>query len=202
MSQIAIDVVLLPEVKITRLAIEINRKLVGSSSSEIVLDEVACLPHISLAMGCIESERVDAVGKTLSATASENPVGELTITGVVTVLNAQGEPNSMFAIAKTQALQTLHERIMEVIEPWVTRDANAEMIHGDEEVAQSTLHWIRNYREKAAFAAFFPHITIGYGRVGEPMTFPMPFAASQLALCHLGNHCTCRKVLAAVSLSE
>ncbi len=117
------------------------------------------------------------------------------------MLNARGEPNSMFAIAKTQALQRLHERIMEAIEPWVTRDANAEMMYGDEEVAQSTLDWIRNYREKAAFAAFFPHITVGYGRVQEPMTFPMPFAASQLALCHLGNHCTCREVLAAVRLS-
>ncbi len=37
MSQIAIDVVLLPEVKITRLAIETNRKLVEKSPSEIVL---------------------------------------------------------------------------------------------------------------------------------------------------------------------
>lgn len=202
MSQIAIDVVLLPEMKISRLAIEINRKLIGESPSEIVLDEVTCLPHVSLAMGCIETEQVDAVRETLAATVSENPVGRLTVTGVVTVLNARGEPNSMFAVAKTPALQTLHEQVMEAIEPYVTHDVNAEMIHEDQEVAPSTLAWIRDYREKAAFAAFFPHITIGYGRLQEPMTFPMPFLAPELALCHLGNHCTCRKVLAVVKLSE
>ncbi len=76
------------------------------------------------------------------------------------------------------------------------------MIYGDQDVAASTLAWIRHYREKAAFAAFFPHITIGYGQVQEPMTFPMPFVASQLAVCHLGNHCTCRNVLATVEPSR
>ena len=35
---------LLPEATITRLAIDANRKLVGNSPSEIVLDETACLP--------------------------------------------------------------------------------------------------------------------------------------------------------------
>jgi hypothetical protein len=104
-------------------------------------------------------------------------------------------------VAKTVALQRLHEQIMEVIEPHVSRDVTAEAIYGDGDVAQSTLAWVRDYREKAAFAAFFPHITIGYGVVMQPMTFPVHFVARQLALCHLGNHCTCRKLLACVPMS-
>lgn len=202
MSRIAVDVVLLPEVRIARLAVQVNRKLIGSGHSEIVLDEAKCLPHISLAMGCMETGQIDEVSKKLETVISDNPVRELTITGIVTVLNARNEPNSLLAIAKTQALQTLHERIMEVMEPYTGRDVTAGMIYGNEEAAASTLAWIRDYREKAAFAAFFPHITIGYGVVQEPMTFPMPFVASQLAVCHLGNHCTCRKVLAAIPLPD
>jgi len=81
-------------------------------------------------------------------------------------------------------------------------DVTAGMICGDEEAAPSTLAWIRDYRRKAAFAAFFPHITIGYGVVTEPMMFPMDFVAPQLALCHLGNHGTCRKVLASMPMPD
>jgi hypothetical protein len=83
--------------------------------------------------------------------------------------------------------------------PYFRRDVTEEMIYGEEEVAQTTLDWIENYAEKAAFGNFMPHITIGYGDAEEEM-LPITFRASRLALCHLGNHCTCRKVLAAVNL--
>lgn len=202
MSQIAVDIVLLPEAKIAQLAIETNRKLIGSHCREIVLAETTCLPHISLAMGCIESEQVDAIRKRLGAIAKACPVGKLTITGVVTVLNTRNEPNSLFAVAKTAALQRLHEQIMGIREPHMSGDVTAEMLCGDDEAAPSTLAWIRDYRRKAAFEAFFPHITIGYGVVTEPMIFPIHFVTPQLALCHLGNHCTCRKVLASVAMPD
>ena len=44
-----------------------------------------------------------------------------------------------------------------------------------------------------------PHITIGYGELSH-FLFPEEFTASKLALCHLGNHCTCRRVLASFAL--
>ncbi len=199
MNRIAIDVALLPDARVARLVIEANRRLVRGGKG-IVLDESTRLPHISLAMGCIEPGQINSIGKTLSIAVNDCLFDELTLTGIVTVLNAAGEPNSLFAVAKTEALQTLHERIMEAMEPYVSRDVTPEMVCGDEEPAQSTLAWIRDYRKKAAFEAFFPHITIGYGTVTEPMTFPIRFAVPQLALCHLGNHCTCREVLVSVRL--
>jgi hypothetical protein len=73
------------------------------------------------------------------------------------------------------------------------------MIH-DGVVAETTLDWIRTYPRKAGYERFDPHITIGYGQGPSDLSLPIPFTASQLALCHLGNHCTCRKVLAGVSL--
>jgi hypothetical protein len=73
------------------------------------------------------------------------------------------------------------------------------MIYGSEKVAETTLLWIKNYREKSSFEMFSPHITIGYGQVGTPAG-PIEFRASKLALCHLGNHCTCRKVLVSVGI--
>jgi hypothetical protein len=73
--------------------------------------------------------------------------------------------------------------------------------------SESTLAWIKNYPEKSSFEKFFPHITIGYGEIND-YSFgfpqggvpPIEFAVSKLALCHLGNHCTCRKILASAEL--
>jgi 2'-5' RNA ligase len=68
-----------------------------------------------------------------------------------------------------------------------------------EPVSESTLLWIKSYREKSSFANFRPHITIGYGRSAN-LSYPAQFHLAKLALCQLGNHCTCRKVLASVKL--
>lgn len=199
MSKIAVDIVLLPDRAVTETAIAANRDLVRRCGRHIVLDE-GHLPHISLAMGCIETRDVEPAEKVLQTIAGECPPGKLAITGIATTLNARGLQVSSFILAQTEALQTLHERVMTEIQAYFSYDVTAEMVYGQEDVAETTLAWIRGFREKAAFKAFFPHITIGYGMVTEPMTFPMPCAPPTLAICHLGNHCTCRKVLASVRL--
>ncbi|MHC4517990.1 MAG: hypothetical protein ACYTAS_05330 [Planctomycetota bacterium] len=200
MNRIAIDVVLLPDETMTARAVQANAELVENCGSEVVLHPQTCLPHVSLAMGCVEGDAVEPVRESLEQITKTCPVGDLVITGVVTSLNARGQSVSLFAVAKTKAVQTLHERVMEAIQQHCRWDVSAEMVYGDEAVAETTLAWIRSFAEKAAFAAYFPHITIGYGSVTEPMTFPMPFTAPRLAVCHLGNHCTCREVLASVAL--
>lgn len=200
MNRIAVDVVLLPDETMTARALRANAELVKNCGSEIVLHPQTCLPHVSLAMACVERDAVEPVRASLKQVARDYPPGELVITGVVTSLNSRGESVSLFAVARTRAIQALHERVMESIQPYNSPDVGPEMIYGDEPVAETTLAWIRSFAQKAAFAAYFPHITIGYGTVTEPMTFPMPFTAPRLAVCHLGNHCTCREVLASVAL--
>jgi hypothetical protein len=83
--------------------------------------------------------------------------------------------------------------------PYFSYNVTAEMVLCPPMPGESTLLWIKNYPEKSAFENFFPHITIGYGQVDDS-SFTAEFTASKLALCHLGNHCTCRKVLAAAEL--
>jgi hypothetical protein len=200
MNRIAIDVVLLPDETMTARAVRANADLVQRCGSEIVLHPETCLPHVSLAMGCVERSAVEPLRESLTQIGQTCPTGQLAVTGVVTSLNARGQSVSVFALAKTKAIQALHEHVMEAIEPHGSADVTPEMIYGTEEVAETTLAWIRNFAQKAAFGAYFPHITIGYGTVAEPMTFPMPSTAPRLAVCHLGNHCTCREVLASVSL--
>lgn len=199
MSVKAVDVVLLPDDEVTCKAIEANAELVDKFGRKIVLDKEICLPHISLAMGCIDEKDISAVGRILQSAAKEYPPVDLQISGVESSENSTGEKVSVLKVEKTEQLQSLHETVMEKLRPYLSYDATADMLYSDEEVAETTLQWIKNYREKSSFDKFLPHITIGYGELNS-FPLPMNFSASKLALCHLGNHCTCREVLVSVEL--
>ena len=199
MGRKAVDIVLLPIEAMMDKAIEANRELVEKFGKKIVLNKEDCLPHISLVMGCVDEEDIGSIKKVLETIAKESPLGQLKVVGILTAVNSRGEKVSVFEVEKTKELQSLHEMVSEKIAPYFSGDATSDMIYGDEEVAETTLLWIKNYAEKSSFANFSPHITIGYGEINE-VGFPIKLAVSKLALCHLGNHCTCRKVLASISL--
>ena len=58
--------------------------------------------------------------------------------------------------------------------------------------------WVTGYRLKSSFHHFEPHITLGHGSADPgavPRIEPFTFDADTVAVCHLGRHCTCRKVL-------
>ena len=200
MSRIAVDVVLLPPDEIMDRAIRANAELVEKFGKKIILNKENCLPHISLAMGCISESDISSIEQTLRLIANASPLGDLMVTGTQTSTNAKGEKVSVFEIDRTKELQALHETVMKKLAPYFTHDVTGDMIYGDEDVAESTLLWIQNYPQKASFANFFPHVTIGYGQIDQQMSAVM-FRASKLALCHLGNHCTCRRVLASTNVT-
>lgn len=199
MGRIATDIVLLPDEAMTEQAIEVNKRLVGDHREEIVLDRETHLPHISLAMGCIDQEDIATIGELLQGLSQEITVSRLNIVGILTLTNSRGEKTSLLEVGKTDELQALHERVMKETEPFFSRGVTDAMIC-DDVVAPTTLEWIRDYPQKASFERFRPHITIGYGQVEPGLSFPIGFRVTRLALCHLGNHCTCRKILAAASL--
>jgi 2'-5' RNA ligase len=201
MSRIAVDVVLFPDEAMANKAIEVNADLVKKFGNEIVLNKKNCLPHISLAMGCVEEKDIVSIQEVLEEIAKETSLPYLKVVGIRTSGNSKGEAVSVFEVEKTSQLLSLHEIVMEKLAPYLSSDVTEDMIYGNEEVAASTLLWIKNYRQKSSFEKFFPHITIGYGQVEYQMQ-PVTFTASKLALCHLGNHCTCRKVLVSIELQE
>jgi len=202
MGQIAVDVVLLPDEAMTSQAMEINQQLITSSRPEIVLNRTDCLPHISLAMGCIDKADVTAIQKRLELVAQKTSVRELRAMGVIASINSRGEMTSVLDVDRTGELQALHEQVMREMLPFFRYEVSAAMVHpdaqrrcGDDVVSETTLDWMRTYPQKAAYEHFRPHITVGYGQAPTDLSFPILFRAARLALCHLGNHCTCRRVL-------
>jgi len=199
MSKIAVDVVLLLPEEVTNQAIETNKRLLTQYSNPIILDKENCLPHISLAMGCIDKHDIPNIEKILQTVALKHNPGQLNIRKINISTNSFGEKVSAFEVEKTEKLLSLHEKIMRRMSPYFSYDVTAEMVLSPPAASESTLLWIKSYAEKSAFENFFPHITIGYGQL-EEFPFSAEFTASKLALCHLGNHCTCRKVLAVAKL--
>ncbi|MFH1370814.1 MAG: hypothetical protein ABII09_05955 [Planctomycetota bacterium] len=192
MSGIAVDVVLLPEEAMVDLAITANTELVKESGSKIVLNKNDCLPHISLAMGCIDSRDVARIGESLRPIVDIAP-RRLKLAGIQKSTNISGEIVSVFQVERTEQLQIFHERIYNILKPFFTQDIAEDMIAGGQASA-STLEWIRNYFVKSGYSNFSPHITAGYGDLSD-LPLPRDFAVENLAIYHLGNHCTCAKIL-------
>ncbi|MHC4508048.1 MAG: hypothetical protein ACYTAO_03690 [Planctomycetota bacterium] len=200
MAKIAVDVVLLPSEEMMDKAIEANRGLLKQCADKITLHKADCLPHISLAMGCIEEMDIVNIGRILRTVAKNCLPGPLTVVGVSIEANAAGEKVSVFALKRTDRLQSLHEAVMRELTPYFSYHVSADMVLSPPAAGESTLRWIEDYPEKSSFENFSPHITIGYGQItGWPT--PIEFHAAQLVLCHLGNHCTCRKVLTSAELA-
>jgi len=199
MAKIAVDVVLLPSEEVTNQAIEANNGLSKQYADRIILDKENCLPHISLAMGCINERDIANIEKILLTIAEKYSPGQLNIIGINAGTNSLGEKVSVFEVKKTGRLLSLHKEVMRRMTPYFSYDVTAEMVLWPPIACESTLLWVKNYPKKSAFENYFPHITIGYGQVDD-FSFTAEFAASKLAICHLGNHCTCRKVLADAEL--
>jgi len=193
-NKIAIDIVLLPDEPMTNRAVEVSERQSQKFNDKIVLHKEKCLPHISLAMGAIEENDLPEVNRILQEIASQFSLFKLTADSYRGNKIPSGETVSEFTVEKTSDLQTLHEMVMTKLKPFLSYDISVDMVFSPPTVEEITLYWIKNYAEKSSFENFKPHITVGFGELGD-VSAPIAFTASTLALCHLGNYCTCRKVL-------
>lgn len=198
MNRIAVDCVLLPSEQMMDKAIAANERLCGEGGDEIVLSRENCLPHISLVMGCICESDVTVIGAILQDIAKQFSFDKLTATNICVETSSTGRKVSVLQIETTRQLQELHEMVSEKLSPYMTYDVTEDMLF-DSSVSRSTLLWIKNYRGDSSFKNFFPHITLGYGQLND-MEMPIEFTPKKLALCHLGDNCTCKKIMAATKI--
>jgi len=199
MTKIAVDVVLLPSDIMMDKAIEVNKKLLESFERKIILNKENCLPHISLAMGVVDKKDISAIDKILREAAEQFSPMNLKAVNLRAETTPTGKSVSDFEIGKTEKLQLLHETIMKKCSPYFTYEPAIEMVFPSPKPKEATLYWIKNYPQNSSFENFLPHITIGFGEINN-INLPIKFTGSKLALCHLGNYCTCRKILASTVL--
>lgn len=191
-SNIAIDIALLPPADVMNAAIDLNKQLLVKQPSVLTLSSTVRVPHLTLMQAIVkEKDLVNVEAKLDYIAAAFVPLhlsGKLSSSNDVTY----------FQIEKTADLQNLHETIMKQFEKIVSYDTKLED-YDDAEVRQKTIDYVRNFRTLAAYENFDPHITLGLGIL--PSTIKKTsFVAQRLAVCHLGNFNTCKRVLFEVSL--
>ena len=199
MKRFAIDIAILPPDPVIDLALEWNRVVAQSHPTNIVMGKMHCLPHISLAMGCLAADQLEHGNAILQSIAAQHHALELRVPGFKTVDTAYGDHVVTFDIDISPGLAGLHESIVTALRPMLTQDATEEDINDLPPIDTSALDWINDYIPHYCFQHFWPHITLGFG--SPPPDFqPYSFQASRLAICHLGNHCTCKSILREVFL--
>jgi hypothetical protein len=199
MSRYAIDVVILPPEPVMDLALSWNQQLRILGDQSINLNKSDTLPHVSLLMGCL------AAGHLLDAAAAVQKVAgrlrtfPLSVTGLRVL--AGNHPVVSLDIVSSEELRGLQQSLIDALHPWITQDTRDIDLFDPPPADPSALTWINQFVPAQCGENFWPHITLGHGLTTwsqQPFTFP----ASRIAICHLGLHCTCRRILAEATLES
>jgi len=192
MEKLAIDIVLLPPEEIMKLAKTINKKLMARDPMVNFVDGTS-IPHATLCMGGIKEEDLPKLSKILEEVSKEFGPQELTITGTHVHITTSGFKGSGLTIANTKTLQKLHEKIVRRCKALFVKVDLSDMHPSGNTQASSAAHANR-FTETDCFEMFAPHISLGIGESAS-VDKRIIFTAKRLAVCHLGNWCTCRKIL-------
>jgi len=199
-GKIAIDIVLLPPDNIMDLSVKINSEMIKRFEPEQVLNKETCIPHATILMGVVDEQNLGEVKSILEEISKKFSALNLTIVKDYDSGRPNGDRGSTcFEIEKTEELMRLQEEIVEKCKPFLSYDGTVEMLFNPPEVNKLSLHWVNGFLQNSVGESYTPHITLGLGDV-EGVDYPIKFRASRLAVCHLGNFCTCRKILGEVAL--
>ena len=195
MNKIAVDIVLIPPDDIVQLAIDVNRSLPDTVAENHILGRKTALPHITLLMGLAAREELPEIYQKLTVLAQHFWTLPLKITGITTLKSSDDKMFCWLSIQKTQELQDLHEAVLTEMEPIFTYgDVQKEMFYSPPPVNEVPPFWVEGIAKNNVRSKYSPHITLGWGAPSTTME-PRQFIASKIALGHVGNHGTCRKIL-------
>ena len=194
MSYIAIDVVLLPSTEMSNKIIDLNKSILQKKDNKIILGSNRCFPHISLCMGVIEKKDLPLINQRLRDIADNYTYFELEGINIKEKKFNNKRILSCLTIKKNKEIQDFHETILKTMDPFISHESSGDMLVDSKNIDDVTLKWIDNYYEDRAYDKFYPHITIGFGKIKE-IKLPIKFICPRLAICHLGNYCVCDKII-------
>jgi hypothetical protein len=199
MNRLAIDIIILPPEPILDKVIAWNQALCRQRPENIVQNKVDTLPHVSLAMGCLRADLLTQAREVLHTLAQRHSALHLEVPCLKLVSTASGDSIVTLDIKQTPALKWLHQDLVDSFQSLLTSDATEKDLFDSPPIEQSSVEWINQYIPKQSFEHFWPHITAGFGSPPDDFQ-PFSFRGERLAMCHLGNYCTCRKILHEVRL--
>ncbi len=196
---IAVDIALLPDEELTKRCFDENARLLAQQEGPHRFDSEQCIPHLTLTMGIIRRESLSVLqGRLTEFTRHDAPLLHARLVSRALV-PANGNSVTEYVIDHTPELDALHGRAHDIMSDLIVDEATLDALLQPPESEPITLEWIKYFRSKHSGDAYSPHITLGLGALPRDDE-SLPFHGSSIALCHLGNYCTCRKVLSSVDL--
>ena len=202
-KKIAIDVVLLPPEEIMDLCIAINKKCAAEGKAKALLGKKDFIPHLSLGIGCVEEKDLPKIKSILKNIAARFAPVKVELHELYHYISKTDSKKAYGFRAKiTPEIQHFHETVMRELDNFFSYDTTTEMLYKDQgEVIQVLSPAFTKYKENYGFENYKPHITL----MCHEVTFkelPIKFTSSTIVLCHLGDHCTCRKILFSTPLAK
>jgi len=191
MDKIAIDIVLLPPPKMAEAATLFSDELCAVYGEKMHLNATDCLPHISLLMGVIEEKDLEKASEILQEIVATHLPVQLEVTGVVSRTSS-----TSIEFERTTQFAELQDLLIEKLRPLLSYQPEAEMFYDQPE--PMTLQWVANFMENSTGENFSPHLTVGPASEDEQYDGQLYGKASQIAICQLGNYCSCKKLLATI----
>ena len=184
---LALDVAILPPPKVSKRAIELSAALPEAESRGLRLGG-DMLPHVTLTQQFIHADDLDVALDHVASVLTDVEPLHLAVTGA-----GRGQRSVWMAIERIPALSELHRKLMDVLGPF-ERPGGTAAAFVDGDARARDVVWVTDYRRASSHAAFSPHITLGHSAT-LPSVEPLSFTATTIAACHLGEFCTCRRVL-------
>ncbi len=199
---LAIGVVLLPPGPIMEMAISANRTLLaGNPGGGIRLDSENCLPHIPVAMLPARREDMREIIAKVDRIVRRCSPMTVTIDAVAKHRSSMGETVSTFHILRAEILTLFHKIVMNALTPYAALPVGPPIFF--EEAPTASIDCFHRFQKTSAYERYSPHITLGFGNLPELLPgvdFPIRFEAAKAAICNLGSHCTCRRIIAGFDL--
>ena len=185
---LALDVAILPPASVREHAISLSAALPDADFEGLRLD-TDHLPHITLTQQFVAVDDLDRAFERLDSVLRGQSPSTLHVTGA----EKTGASTVWMAIERTDALVSLHERLMEVLKE-CEHAGGGPAAFVDHDAREADVAWVTGYRLHSSFLSYTPHITLGHAS-RPPRIEPFTLQAATVAACHLGRFCTCRRVL-------
>ena len=199
-SKIAVDVVLLPPNDVIDKIIAINEQAATKNLSWGSLGKDDFLPHLSLAMGCVEHDSLETVKSVVEAVASK--FAPMTIELFELYYAEMPNDAKMYCLRAKNIpeLQQLHENLINELQQHFSYDCTKESLFSKPGEDVKEPDYINKFYSSYSFEAFDPHVTLRIKEEVGKDALPITFTANEVAACHVGIMTTCRKNLFEVQM--
>lgn len=168
--------------------VRLNRCLFQPEDRQIILSQTGNLPHLSLLMCGLPVKRLETVKAKLRALAASFCQFHLNIDKIV----YRNECTSL-NIENMKDLRHLHETLIYAYGDYMETTVTGSMFNHDTVISEASINYVNSYGDQGTREHYWPHITLGYGKLPVDTRFPQVIGFDKIGLYHLGNHCTCSK---------